>query len=300
MPADHRSPLWPFLVACCGIGTFSVMDAAMKELTIAIGVYNAVLWRCIAGSAMGGALFVVTRQSWPPASTLKLHALRSLMSAGMTISFFWALARLPLAEAIALSFIAPLITLYLAAIFLGEKVGSRAVIASLLGLAGVGVIMSAKLGVDGGKPFDWLPVAAIFFSAILYAINLILARKQAKVAGPVEIAFFQNLLVALILMIGAPWFLTIPDAAWNGHIALSAALATLSVLLLAWAYARAEAQVLVMVEYTAFIWAAAIGWWWFGEALAWQTVAGVVLIVAGCLLVARGDKKPAHIEVTAA
>ncbi|MEY4269481.1 MAG: hypothetical protein RLZZ58_697 [Pseudomonadota bacterium] len=300
MTADHRSPLLPFLVACIGIGTFSFMDGAMKELAIAIGAYNAVLWRCIAGSTMSGMVFAATRQAWPTRAALRIHILRSALAAGMTLSFFWALARLPLAEAIALSFIAPLITLYLAAAFLGEKVGPRAVIASLLGLAGVVVIMSAKIGADAAAPFDWWPVAAVFFSAILYAVNLIVARKQAKLAGPIEIAFFQNLLVTLFLGVGAPWYLFAPEAAWTGHILIAAALATVSVLLLSWAYARAEAQILVMVEYTAFIWAAAIGWWWFGEALAWQTVAGVVLIVAGCLLVARGDKTPAHTEITAA
>jgi S-adenosylmethionine uptake transporter len=204
-----------------------------------------------------------------------------------------------MAEAIALSFIAPLITLYLAAIFLGENVGPRAIVASLLGLAGVLVIMSAKLGADGAAKSDWQPVAAVFVSAVLYAVNLVLARKQAKVAGPAEIVFFQNLLVTGILGLAAPWLLVIPSGAWGGHVLLAAGLATISLLLLSWSYARAEAQVLVMVEYTAFIWAAAIGWWWFAEALAWQTVVGVMLIVAGCLLVARGKRDPEHVEVTA-
>jgi S-adenosylmethionine uptake transporter len=41
------------------------------------------------------------------------------------------------------------------------------------------------------------------------------------------------------------------------------------------------------VEYTAFLWAAVLGWLWFGEPLAWQTIAGTALIVAGCLIAAR-------------
>jgi len=51
--------------------------------------------------------------------------------------------------------------------------------------------------------------------------------------------------------------------------------------------ARAEAKVLLPVEYTAFIWAALFGWLFFAEALTLSTVAGTVLIVSGCLLAAR-------------
>ena len=61
----------------------------------------------------------------------------------------------------------------------------------------------------------------------------------------------------------------------------------LSLLLLTWAYARAEAQVLVPMEYSAFGWAAAVGWLAFGEPVSWTTVVGVALIVAACLVAAR-------------
>lgn len=284
---NARSPALPFLVACAGIGFFSIMDALMKDLAIAMGAYNAVMWRCILGAAMAGAAWTALRSGWPTRAALRLHAIRSFMVTMMAVSFFWALARLPLAEAIALSFIAPLITLYLAAVLLGEKVGKAAITGSLLGLAGMFVILSGKLDLAGGGVRDGWAVTAVLFSAVCYAYNLILARQQAQIATPTEIAFFQNLLVAGFLLLLAPWFGAFPATQWWPHIAASAALATLSVFLLAWAYARAEAQLLVTVEYTAFLWAAALGWLWFGEPLAWQTIAGTVLIVAGCLIVAR-------------
>ncbi len=262
----------------------------MKDLSIALGAYNAVLWRCVVGAIMAGAVWAALRSPLPSRAALRLHMIRSFMVSAMAISFFWALARLPLAEAIALSFIAPLITLYLAAVLLGEQVGRAAITGSLLGLAGMVVILSGKLDLDAGGFRDGWAVVAVLFSAVCYAYNLILARQQAQLAKPVEIAFFQNLLVAAFLALAAPWLAVLPAQGWWMHIAGSAALATLSVLLLAWAYARAEAQLLVTVEYTAFLWAAALGWIWFGEALTWQTVAGTVLIVAGCLIVAR--RKP--------
>ena len=57
--------------------------------------------------------------------------------------------------------------------------------------------------------------------------------------------------------------------------------------MLAWAYRRAEAQVLVPLEYSAFVWAAMVGWWAFGEGVTGTTLVGVALIVAGCLVAAR-------------
>lgn len=284
---DARSPALPFLVACAGIGFFAVMDALMKDLSIALGAYNAVLWRCLIGAVLAGAVWAALRSPWPSQSVLLLHLVRATLVAAMAVSFFWALARLPLAEAIALSFIAPLITLYLAAVILGEKIGRDAIAASLLGLAGMMIIVSAKLGAPGGGLHDAAAVGAVLFSAVAYAVNLVIARKQAQVASPTEIAFFQNLLVGGLLALAAPWLAVVPSVTWWPHLVSAAALATISVFLLAWAYARAEAQKLVTAEYTAFLWAAALGWIWFGEGLAWQTVAGTALIVAGCVIAAR-------------
>ena len=90
---------------------------------------------------------------------------------------------MPLAEGIALSFIAPLITLYLAAVLLGETITRWAVISSLIGLAGVGIIMLGRLG-GHHRPDAALGVIAILFSAVCYSYNLILQRQQAQVASP--------------------------------------------------------------------------------------------------------------------
>ena len=286
MRPDSPSPVLPFLIACAGIATYSAMDVLMKGLSIDIGAYNAVLWRTGAGTLLAGALYLGARPKWPDRTTMRIHAWRSLFVAGMALSFFWALARLPIAEAIALAFVAPLMALYMAAIFLGEKIGPRSIAASLLGLAGVIVIVAGKLGGDYSDE-ALLAVGAVFLSAIFYAYNLILARRQAKMAEPMEIAFFQNFFVAAILALGAPWFLDVPAATQAPNIVGAAILATTSLLLLSWAYARAETQILATTEYTGFLWAMLFGWFFFEEPVTLPTLTGAVLIVAACLIVAR-------------
>ena len=293
-------PAVAFAVAAAGIGTFSLMDAAMKDLSLSIGAYNAVLWRNLAGTLIAGTLFVTTGQGWPARGNLRLHLWRSFIVAGMAVSFFWALARLPLAEAIGLSFIAPVIALYLAAIMLGEKIGREAILASIAGLAGVAVILYGKFSGHYSSNAMW-GALAVLFSAVLFAYNLILARQQAQAAGPIEIAFFQNLLTASVLALAAPWFLAPLVTAKIPMLLTAASLAIFSLLLMSWAYARAEAQILIPVEYTAFVWAVLFGWVFFDEPVTLTTLAGTALIIGGSLIAAR--VKPSvvnHVEIASA
>jgi len=300
MRPDSPSPLVPFLVACAGIATYSSMDVLMKGLSIGIGAYNAVLWRTMAGSVLSGLVYFAARPARPDAATMRIHAWRSLFVTGMALGFFWALARLPMAEAIALAFVAPLLALYMAAIFLGERIGRRSIAASLLGFAGVLVIVAGKLDGGGHDTQALWAVGAVFLSAVCYAYNLILARRQAKMAGPAEIAFYQNLFVALFLSLAAPWFAAIPAAAYAAPIVGAALLAILSLLLLSWAYARAEAQILATTEYTGFLWAMLFGWFFYAEPVTMPTIAGALLIVAACLIVTRKTPRRDPIEPAAA
>ncbi|RYG89037.1 MAG: DMT family transporter [Alphaproteobacteria bacterium] len=269
------------------------MDAVMKAVSIQIGAYNMLVWRLGLAVILTGLLYAFTRPRLPAASTMRVHFGRSILVAIMAIAFFWGIVRVPLAEAIALSFIAPLIALGLAALFLKEQIGARSVLGSVLGLAGVAVILSGQLG--GTHTDDtMLGIIAVLVSAVFYACNLVVARHQAQLAKPLEIAFWQNLFVLGLLSLAAPFLLAVPAAQhWPG-IAAAALLAIASLLLLSWAYARAEAQVLLTVEYTAFIWAALMGWWMFGEKLTVSTIAGTLLIIAGCLLALR--RKPQATE----
>ena len=289
----HPRPFIPFMVAAAGVGTFSLMDAAMKDLALSIGAYNAVMWRNTVGALLMGVLFVGTRQKWPSLNLLKIHLWRSIVVAVMAVSFFWSLTKLPLAEAIGLSFIAPVIALYLAAVMLKETIGKEAIWASLAGLGGVAIIMAGRLSGHYTMDHIW-GAAAVLFSAVVFAYNLILARQQAQVAGPIEIAFFQNLFVALTLGLAAPWFLQPIGMSDAPMVGASAALAVISLLLLSWAYARAEAQILIPVEYTAFVWAAFFGWLFFAEPVTLPVLLGTALIVGGSLIAARAKPVPVN------
>jgi len=258
----------------------------MKGLGLAIGAYSALLWRSVAGVGITGVVWAAGSPRRPSAAVLRLHLLRGVVVAGMASLWFWAITVVPLAEAIAVSFVAPLAAIFLAAVFLGERVSPRAVAGAVAALAGVGVILAARLGAPHGP--DAVPgFAAVLGSALLYAANLVLQRHQAQQAAPQEIAFFQTLTVLACLGVFAPWAARWPvPAQWP--LVLGAALfASVSLVLLSWAYARAQAQALVATEYTGFVWLSLLGWLFFDEALGAATLLGAALIVAGCFYAAR-------------
>ncbi|MPS67691.1 MAG: DMT family transporter [Novosphingobium sp.] len=288
--SDHRPSVLPVLAVIAGIATFSAMDAAIKGASIAIGVFTALLLRNLFGTILTLPLWLIAGRPVPSRALLKVHALRAAITSAMAALFFYGLVRIPMAEGIAISFVSPIIALYFAAILLGETIRRRAIVASLLGILGVLVIGAGRFGAGSYSNEAIEGTTAILLSAVFYAINLVLQRKQALLAGPVEIAQFQNLLVTLIFLAFSPWFAVVPDGRSLVLILAGAALATSALLFLSWGYARAETQVLLPIEYTGFFWAALLGWLMFGERLDVSTVAGTILIMIGCWTGARNAK----------
>jgi drug/metabolite transporter (DMT)-like permease len=293
MSQPVRITALPFAAATLGIASFSIMDVVMKGLSIGLGAYNAMLWRTLIALAIASALFIWRKKRWPERPVIRLHVWRGVVISLMAFLFFYGLIHVPLAEAIALSFIAPLIALYLAAALLSERIGGKAILASLIGFSGALVIVTAKLG---GEYSDEVGkgIGAILLSAMLYAYNLILQRRQALVAEPIEIAFFQNGTVVAAYLLLAPLLAVVPSIDVLPELVLAGVLGIISLLLMSWAYARAQARMLIPVEYTAFIWAALFGWLVFAENVTLTTVAGTVLIVTGCLVAAR--QQPDHVD----
>ncbi len=294
----QRKPVAPaaaFAVATLGIAFFAIMDAVMKSLTLELGVYNAMLWRIMAAAVMCAAVWLWRGPRRPAPGAMRFHLMRGVVGAVMALLFFWGLARVPMAQAIALTYIAPLLALFLAAVLLGERIGRATILASLVAFAGVLLVMFAQWEARLGHE-AFLGALAILASAVCYAWNIILMRQQALVADPSEIAFFQTLIMLACLLLGAPFLAVVPAAEQVPSIILSAGLATISLFLLSWAYARGEANYLAPTEYTSFLWATALGWMVFGERVSLLTIAGAALIVTGCIWVARRGARVADTE----
>ncbi|NVD45123.1 DMT family transporter [Qipengyuania atrilutea] len=285
MKRDH--PLMPMALTLAGVGLLALMDAFMKGAALAVGAYSASVLRVALSFVIATPLWLLLGAKWPERTVLRLHLARGVVSAFMGLTFFYALTKLPIAETIAISFVAPILALYLAAVFLGETIGPKAITAAVLGFAGTLVIVGGKIGRGNAGEETWLGLAAIFVSALLYAVNFILIRKQSLAAIPLEIAAFHGGVQALVLGVFAPFLLVLPDPAVWSDLGIAAVLTVAGALAIAWAYARAEAQVLIPLEYSGFLWAALFGWLFFREPVTATTLIGAGLIVIGCMIAAR-------------
>lgn len=276
------------------------MDAVMKHLVLAIGILAVSLWRSAANLTFSAILYLPRRPAWPDRKTLHVHIARSIVVTIMAALFFWGIGRVPLAQAIALTFIAPLIAMLLAAATLNERIAPGSFLGALCAFGGVIVIVLGQARSDVANDV-LLGIAAIIGSALCYAVNIVLMRHQALVAKPLEINFFQCVTIMGLWLFSIPLF---GAPAWPGGqwlwIILAALMSTCGTLLFAWGYARGPAGYLAVTEYSGFLWASLMGWLVFREGVSSYTLMGAVLIVGGCLIAARGRAvEPPEIEVAA-
>ena len=294
-----QHPVRGFVAALAAVAVLSVMDAVMKHLVLVIGIVAVSVWRSAANLLVSTILYLPRRRSWPDRKTLRVHVVRGVVVMVMAALFFWGIGRVPLAQAIALTFIAPLIAMLLAAFTLDEHVGARSVAGAVAAFGGVIVIVMGQARAQVATDV-LLGIAAILASALCYAVNIVLMRRQALAAKPLEINFFQCVTVMAL------WLAAIPAAgmpAWPASqwlwIAVACLLSTSGTLLFAWGYARGPASYLAVTEYSGFLWASALGWIVFHESVSLYTLAGALLIVAGCLVAARGKPPLPEIDVAA-
>jgi S-adenosylmethionine uptake transporter len=295
-----QHPVRGFLAALAAVAVLSIMDAVMKHLVLVIGIVAVSVWRSATNLAISSAIYLPRRLRRPDRKTLLVHIIRGADVTVMAALFFWGIGRVPLAQSIALTFIAPLIAMLLAALFLDERIGPRSILGSVVAFGGVIIIVVGQARANVGSGV-LLGIAAIIGSALCYAGNIVLMRRQALAAKPLEINFFQSLTVMALWLLAIPvaglpaW----PDGQWM-WILVASLLSTAGTLLFAWAYARGPASYLAATEYSAFLWASLMGWLVFHERVSIFTLAGAILIVGGCLIAARGRRSdPPEIDVAA-
>src|SRR6476646_10063356 len=115
------------------------MDAVMKHLVI--GIIAVSIWRAVANLLISGGLYLPRRLPWPSRKILSIHVIRSVVVTVMAVLFFWGIGRVPLAQAIALTFIAPLIAMVLSPLILKEALSGRSIAGAVAAFVGVIIIV---------------------------------------------------------------------------------------------------------------------------------------------------------------
>ena len=286
-PTDHATPAVPFLVATAAIMVFTTMDAVVKSLPTTIPTIQVVAMRFAFGIPLVLLALRHAGAGWPSWTSWKANAPRGLLSMGSTLLFFTALRHLPFAEALALSYLGPLILAVMAAAMLGEKLRLGIIGSILLGLAGVAVIAWDSLSQQGLISSDLIGIGAAFGSAVTYATGNVLLRSQAQRDHATSIVLIQHIVPAILAMPFAVAGWETPATPIWFVFMLLALFGVTGHFLLVWAFGRAPAGVLAVVDYLALPYAALLGFIFFGEIPSPAMWLGAALIVAACLIVTR-------------
>jgi drug/metabolite transporter (DMT)-like permease len=212
------------------------------------------------------------RELWPRQPVLQIARGAFLMLA--TALFFAALARIPLADALALLFCYPFLVALLSPWLLGERFELRLWAAVVVGLVGILVILR-----PGFVAFDWGSLLAIA-AGFAYSLYFIATRKLSSTAPPLVTLAYTAVFGAVALSALAPTFWVPPRAADLPYMAGIGLAAALGHYLLILAFERAPASVLAPLGYSEIVMAVLIGYFGFGDLPDRWTWLGIGIVVA--------------------
>jgi S-adenosylmethionine uptake transporter len=284
------APAAPLAAAALAAALFIGMDATAKTLTLRFDAVQITFLRFASGLLFALPLWLWWRTPMPLRRHWPLHGLRAVLLLLALVTWFFALGRLGLVQAVAVGYTAPIFIALLAMLALKER-PSRWIWAALaLGVAGVAVSLWPELhlaqagAMDSGRVLGLLAAAV---SALSYSGVVVLARHQAQQDGLWTILLLQNLLPVLILGLPLAWHWPPLTAADVPPVLLMGLLATGGLLCITWAFTHIEASRAAPMEYTGLVWAALLGFMLFGEVPTAYSLGSAALIVVGCLLLLR-------------
>lgn len=289
---DTRDGMLLFLGA---LVAFASYDAFAKHMLVTTAPTMVNLGRYIAIGAMALVLlFRHMREQGPGAVPpwrqphQGLLILRSLMLATVATSFMTALVVMPLAEATAIYFTAPLFMVALSPWLLSERVGRVQWIAVGLGFAGMLLIVR-----PGGSLPLW-GTASMGLSAVCYAMFQILTRRlSGLVPAPVQFAYMAFF---CLVITSVPGFFvahpTLPDVPTALALLAGGGVSGLAQLLLLAAFRRVSAATLAPLNYLQLLMALVISTVWFRRPPDGLALAGIALILAAGTYLATARRTP--------
>ncbi|MEM6985085.1 MAG: DMT family transporter [Pseudomonadota bacterium] len=293
-PLTVDRPLQGIVLMAVAMLMLPGIDAIAKSLADRVPVVQ-IVW---ARFAFQSLFFGLASAIWLSRGMLKPVAMarqfaRGALIALATVLFFSALPHLPLADAIALFFVEPLILTLLAALLLGESIGWRRMLAVLLGFVGALLIVQPSFTQVGAPAL--LPIAAAF----AFALYLILTRNLGAFVSPLAMQFYAGLagvvVMTAVLMLGAagvvvawlPVWPSLGDWLW---LALLGAIASFGHFLVVLAFARAPAATLAPFQYLEIITATVLGFLIFGDLPGGIAVVGMMIVIGSGLYIAWRER----------
>lgn len=218
------------------------------------------------------------------------HVVRGFVGVGGMFCWFTALGLIPLPEAMAISFAAPLMIVALAAIFLKEKVRIYRWTAVVIGLIGIMVILSPRLKASSGD-IETFGVIMAVTSSLFFACASIMTRRLTTTEKNAAIVFYFSVSSTLFALASLYWGWVLPDWKLFGVLVLIGLLGGIGQILITQAFRLAEASLLAPFDYINMVWAILLGIFIFDEYPSTPViVGGTIVIMAGLFVIYRENR----------
>jgi drug/metabolite transporter (DMT)-like permease len=293
-PADR--PLFAISVSIGGLGVACIQDVILKLMSGDYPLWQFAVVRSTTAVLGISLILVVFKQTAQlRANRLGMIAIRGLLTFVGYTCFYLSLASLPLADAISIFFVAPLLVTLLGIRFLGEKIRLRRWTAVLVGFAGV--IIMVRPGGDSMQPMLLVALGA----PVCYSISLIITRRIGYADTGATMVLYNMLIFgvasgvgSLILMFMAlpqvehaslaflirPW--SVPTLGHLGLMIATGVVTSIAHYCSAIAYRSASPSLVSVFEYTYFVWAILLGY------LVWQEIPDQTTFIGASIVMLSG------------
>lgn len=277
LSGNLRGGVWMLLAAAF----FSGLNALVKDLGGSIPPIELVFFRSLFGLLVLVPLLLHGGRAVLRVERPDMHLYRIALGLGAMSLSFEALARLPLAGSISLFFTKPLFVIVLAALFLGERPNWRRSAATVSGFCGVLVMMRPWQGA-----IDAAMVVAVL-SALCMAAVMVVIKHMTASERPLTMVIYFSAGCALGTLPATLLVWHRPDAHQLGLMAAMGFLGSVAQYFVVKAYHAGDATAVSPVDYVQLIFAAVIGYQWFGELPDLWMILGATVVVASSWTVVR-------------
>ena len=221
------------------------------------------------------------------------HLARGVAGTGGMMFGFYALTKLPFAEATTLNYATPLIIVVISALFLDEVVRLYRWSAVLLGLVGVIIISWPRLtllstGVDQDAAIG---VGAALLACLFAAIAMVQVRKLVHTEKSATIVFYFSISSTVIALATLPFGWVVPSQQQLIYLVTAGICGGIAQILLTESYRRADMSVVAPFEYTSLIFSIGIGYFVFSDQPTWHVLFGGLIVVGSALFVIYRERQ---------
>lgn len=276
---QESQPLQGALLLGVSALLFALMGVAIRYATQS-GINNEIV---VFSRNLVGVIFflpLLLRKGLAPLKTtrLKSHFLRTFSGLAAMYCFFYAIAHLPLADAMLFTYSAPIFTPIIAYFWLKEPLTPRVLVFSAIGLLGVALV--AKPSNSLFNSLSLIGLAASLLAAIAY----VSIRQMSDTEPAYRIVFYFAFFSALVSAVPLTWAwqtLTHAQLLWLGLAGLLAAFAQIT---MSRAYTLAPPSIISPIAYSAIIFAGLLAWFFWQETPDPLSIGGAVLIISASLM----------------